>query len=112
MHMPYVELDPEIILAAIDGQENVFTAEQEKAEAFYRQFICPSCKGGSLRKYFTPGHAFRQGSGWIIARATLICNECSCHFDPHSGLILEMGNPAKVPSALPIVNPSSSSSAH
>jgi acetone carboxylase gamma subunit len=90
--MPLVELDPEIALAAIEGQVNLLEGEQKKADAFYRQFICPSCKSGSLSKRFDPRHAFAD-SDWLIARATLICNECGCHFDPHSGLLLEPGKP-------------------
>jgi len=100
--MPYVELDPEIALAAIEGHQNIFTAEQERADAFYRQFICPSCKGASFSKRFNARHAFAD-ENWHIARATLFCNECGCHFDPHSGLILEMGNPAKVEPSIPII---------
>lgn len=106
--MPYVELDPEVALEAIEGHESIFTGEQLKADAFYRQFICPSCKSSSLGKRFNARHAFADPS-WHIARATLVCNECGCHFDPHSGLILEMGNPAKVESPIPIISSSSSS---
>lgn len=100
--MPYKELDPEIIFAAIEGYENILDGEQKKADSFYRQFICPSCKGANLTKHFTPRHAFSDPD-WLIGRATLICDACGCHFDPHSGLILEMGNPAKVPSDIPIL---------
>jgi len=105
--MPYVELDPEIAQAAIEGHENILRAEEEKAEAFYRQFICPSCKGGSLARRMHPQHAFAD-PGWLIARATLVCNQCGCHFDPHTGIILAMGNPAKVESPIPLITPSSS----
>jgi hypothetical protein len=100
--MPYTELDPEVALAAIAGYENAFEGEQRKMDAFYRQFICPSCKSGSLSKRFLPGHTFADPDH-LLARATLVCNECKCHFDPHSGLILEMGNPAKVPPHIPII---------
>lgn len=102
--MPYKELDPEVIFDAIQGHENVLEGEQKKAEAFYRQFICPSCKGAKLTKHFIPEHAFADPN-WFAGRATLICDACGCHFDPHSGLILSMGNPAKVPSDVPILDP-------
>jgi len=107
--MPYTELDPEVAWAAIDGYESAFDGEQKKLDAFYRQFICPSCKGQSLSKRFNAGHAFSDSS-CLIARATLVCDECKCQFDPHSGLILELGNPAKVTPRIPIIGSTPSSS--
>ena len=101
-YMLYKELDPAVAWAAIEGQGNLFTAAQEKADAFYRQFVCPSCKGASLSKRFNARHAFAD-PGWMVGRATLLCAECQCHFDPHSGLILEMGNPANVQPDIPII---------
>jgi hypothetical protein len=107
--MQYTEIDPEIAQAAIEGYESAFDGEQKKLDAFYRQFICPSCKSPSLAKRFNAGHAFSDPS-CLIARATLVCNECKCQFDPHSGLILELGNPASVPPHIPIIGSTPSSS--
>jgi hypothetical protein len=107
--MPYVEMKPEDVFALLEGQENVLEGEQKKADAFYRQFICPTCGSANLSKRFDPRHAFSDPN-WIIPRATLYCNDCRCHFDPHSGLILDTGNPARLPPPVHIINPSSSSS--
>jgi hypothetical protein len=107
--MAFVELKPEVVFAALEGHKNILVGEQEKMDAYYRQFICPSCKSPSLSKRFIPGHAYSDPS-YTLARATLLCNECKCHFDPHSGLILEVGNPARVSPHIPIIGSSSSSS--
>ena len=102
--MPYIELDPDVVLKAIEGHENILEGEQKKMEAFYRQFICPSCKGTALSKRFDSRHAFADPE-CLLARATLACNDCNCHFDPHSGIIISMGNPAGIPSRIPIIDP-------
>jgi hypothetical protein len=93
--MPLVEMKPEDVLAAIEEYSDALSGEQEKIDAFYRQFICPSCKCSALSKRYQTRHAFAD-SNWLIPRATLVCNQCKCQFDPHTGIILEMGNPAKV----------------
>lgn len=107
--MPFVEMTPEDALAAVEGYEDVLTGEQLKLNAFYRQFICPSCKGTSLSKRHATRHAFADPN-WLVARATLVCNQCKCEFDPHTGIILEMGNPAKVELPYGLIDPSSFSS--
>jgi hypothetical protein len=107
--MPYREMNPEDVWKAIEGHENVLSGEQKKMDVFYRQFVCPSCKGTALSRRFDPRHAFADPTQ-IMARATLFCDECHCHFDPHSGLILEMGNPALAYKSIPIIGSSSSSS--
>ena len=107
--MPYVEMKATDVFALLEGQEPILEGEQKKADSFYRQFACPTCKGTSLGKRFEPRHAFSDPN-WLIPRATLLCNECGCHFDPHSNIIISIGNRAKVPSPIPLIGISSSSS--
>jgi hypothetical protein len=95
--MPFVELDPEVVLKAIEGFENELDPELRALDSFYRQFVCPRCRG-ETRKEFSGGerggHAFADSST-LNPRALLRCVSpvCGCLFDPHSGLLVERGKP-------------------
>jgi len=104
--MAYVTMSPELVRKAIEGIANVLEPEQVKLEAFYRQFKCGRC-GGCYHKEFSARHAFPEGGEHLLARALLRCSACRALFDPFSGLYVEMGNPAAVPPAIPIIRPSS-----
>jgi hypothetical protein len=96
--MPFVELDPEVAWKAIEGFENELDPELRALETFYKQFVCPRCRG-EMRKEFAGGerggHAFADGDT-LNPRALLRCvnPECRCLLDPHSGLLVERGKPA------------------
>jgi hypothetical protein len=104
--MAFVTMDPELARKAIEGIENVLEPERLKFEAFYRQFKCERC-GGEYHKEFSRRHAFPEGGENLIARALLRCSAGRALFDPFSGMYVEMGNPAAVPPAIPIIKPSS-----
>jgi hypothetical protein len=93
--MPYVPMDPDVITDILKEYTDILTPEQEKLDSFYRQFVCPSCRSTNMVKHFTAAHAFAD-STWKVPRATLICADCSCHMDPHSGLLLARGNTNKI----------------
>lgn len=101
--MAYKTLDPEVAAAAIEGYQNELAPDQKANDAFYRQFRCKRC-GGACQKETDPKHAFSDPSS-LTPRSLLRCLECRCLFDPHSALILEMGNLAKVTSDVPIIRP-------
>jgi len=97
--MPVVELNPEIALKAIEGYENELEPELVSLAAFYRQFVCPRCEG-EVRKELSAGgerggHAFAD-KNYLTPRALLRCLDCSCLFDPHSGVVVERGKPAPI----------------
>ena len=102
--MAYVTLPPETVLRAIEGYEDVLTPVVKAEEAFYRQHDrCTRC-GGLRHKEFLANHAFADPSS-LVARAVLRCAGCGSLYDPHAGLFVEMGNPAKVPSDPRILKP-------
>lgn len=103
--MAYVTIPAELVRKAIEGYENVLDPDNTKLEAFYRQFACRRC-GGSYHKEFSPSHAFSGNSDHLVARALLRCNDCKSLFDPFSGLMVEMGNPAAIPPVVPIIKKS------
>lgn len=94
--MPFVEMDPELVFALIEGYEDVLTPAVNKLDAFYRQFVCPTC-GGSCRKELqvnaNGGHAFSDPDT-PVARCVLRCQVCSTLFDPHTGILLQRGDGA------------------
>jgi|SRR3982751_5353759 hypothetical protein len=89
MSKPFIELDPELARKAVEGYENVLVGEQKKLDVFYRQFTCLRCHG-SVQKETVLGHAFADADT-LVARSVLRCTACRCLFDPHSGLVLELG---------------------
>lgn len=101
--MPFVEMDPLLIWKAIEGYQNELAPEQKGLDAFYRQFKCPRC-GSDCRKETVLKHAFSDPDT-RVARSVLRCLTCEALFDPHSGIRLEMGNPAKAPPDIPIIDP-------
>jgi hypothetical protein len=92
--MPFIEMDPELAAKAIEGYQNELESENRKLEAFYRQFRCKRCQG-PVRKETLANHCFADGET-LVPRAVLRCEQCSCLFDPFSGLVLETGDPSKV----------------
>lgn len=102
--MSFVELDPEVALKAIEGYENELDPELKSLAAFYRQFVCPRCKGEMSREFAvgeSGGHAFAD-KNFATPRSLLRCRGCSCLFDPHSGMIVERGKP---PSTITSLDP-------
>lgn len=96
----FVELDPLLAWKAIEGYPNELDTERKSLDAFYRQFACQRC-GGPMRKEISPKHVFSDPNT-LAPRSVLRCTQCACLLDPHSGLLLELGDADKV-HGLPIV---------
>ena len=85
-------MNPEVARNAVEGYTNELEGESRTLDAFYRQFRCLRCKG-PCRKEFVAGHAFAEGT--LTARSCLRCTSCNCLLDPHSGLLLDLGDQKK-----------------
>lgn len=96
-------LDPIITSKLLEGHEDVITPLAEERKNFYQNQNCPHCDGNSLTMQGDSKTMFRGNDP--LPRYTLSCDNCDCLFDPHSGLILSMGNRAKafVPS-VPLID--------
>lgn len=103
--MPFKELDPEICWKAIEGYQNELAPEQKALDAFYRQHVCKRCGSTCRKEVLNARHAFADPET-LVPRSVLRCTRCECLFDPHTGIILEMGNLAKAQPEIPIVRPS------
>lgn len=90
--MSFEQLDPRITLKLLEGRRDVISPLAEKREKFYAQQECPNCGGNSLTKIGDPDTMFRDGDP--LPRYTLNCDNCDCLFDPHSGILLSIGNKA------------------
>lgn len=83
-------MDPALARKLVEGYQNELEPQRKALEAFYRQCRCPKCKG-TCRREFVPGHSFADPDTFV-ARSCLRCTTCDCLFDPHSNLVLEMGD--------------------
>ena len=83
-------LDPRITLKLLEGREDVITPLAQERERFYKSQRCPRCSGDANSKVGDPKHLFVEGEA--LPRYQLRCDNCSCLFDPFSGIVLEMGN--------------------
>lgn len=93
--MPFIEMDPKLAFKAIEGYQNELGPEKRKLDAFYRQFVCKRCGGAVQKETASWRHAF--GDPEILTpRAVLRCTQCRMLFCPHTGIILENGNPDAV----------------
>jgi hypothetical protein len=95
-------MDPDEISKLLEGHTNIVTPMAEKREAFYKSQQCPNCESTSLTRSTNSRIAFRGDDP--LARYVMTCQDCDCVFDPHSNLVLEMGNRAKLKSAIPLLS--------
>ncbi len=94
-------MDPEETLRLLEGHKDIITPLAEARERFYKEQECPSCGSTSFTRSTNARIAFRGSDP--IARYLLSCQDCGCTFDPHSKMVLEMGNRAKLEPAIPIL---------
>lgn len=95
-------IDPEITIKLLEGHKDVITPAAEEREAWYKNQTCIRCGSSALKKHGDSRTLFRGNDP--LPRYNLICQSCECMFDPHSGLLLSMGNPGKaLEPAIPIL---------
>ena len=86
-------MDPEATLKLLEGRKDIITPLAEAREAFYQSQTCIRCGSPALIKVGDANTMFRSNEP--LPRYLLKCASCECLFDPHSGLLLSMGNQAK-----------------
>lgn len=91
----YKELDPEVARRAIEGFEDELDAEAKALDEFYSKFKCPRGCYNKLQREIDGRHAFAD-PGTLVPRSLLRCRTCGYLVEPHSGTILESGNPGKM----------------
>lgn len=86
-------LDPQITKKLLEGHKDIITPLATQRGNFYKMQSCPHCGGNALQKFGEPGSLFVDGDP--IARYRLRCDNCDCEFDPHSGIVIRIGNIGK-----------------
>lgn len=95
-------MDPEEVLKLLEGHKDIITPMAEEREKFYRSQQCPRCGSTSLVRSTNANIVFRGDDP--LARYILTCEECDCVFDPHSNLMLKIGNLGKLAPAIPLLD--------
>ena len=95
-------IDPRITAKLLEGYKDTITEAAKQREQFYHDQICPYCQGTELRRHGDIRFMFRPNDP--LPHYQLTCMNCDCLFDPHSGIVLKIGNLGKalVP-AFPII---------
>lgn len=100
--MPFKELDPRITAKLLEGHRDVITPLAAEREHFYQSQSCPTCGSTTLEKEGDSRFLFREGEA--LPRYLLRC-QCGCVFDPHSGILLTIGNKAEtLEPAVPLID--------
>lgn len=102
----FKEMDPELVLAAIEGHEDILTPQAERLGTLYQSKSCPRCHQG-LQKEFDPRHVFAD-QNQPIGRSLLRCVNCRYLLDPHTDMVIEYGDSSKTPTPkpdIPYINP-------
>jgi len=95
-------MDRDLLEQCLEGHEDVLTPKAEERNKFFGSLQCPRC-GSECR----PESIVRaEESGAVLTKTNARCLGCGCLFEPDLGLIIEMGNLAKLEPDIPIIHPS------
>jgi len=85
--------DPRITIKLLEGKKDILGPLVEKRDAFYKSRQCLRCGGGTFTKVANPKTLFIPEDP--LPRFLLKCKDCECLFDPHTNILLKMGNLGK-----------------
>ena len=90
--MPTKILPKGLAALLIQGEEDLITPRVELEQQIRDTTPCPRC-GGHFEKVLDPDRAFSPDR--VLPRFFHKCEVCGYTHDPHSGLVIDLGNPAK-----------------
>lgn len=85
----FKELDPDVVLKLLEGQQDLLTPELKKEEAFFRNTSCPTCGERGLEAVLNEKRPFSPGVP--LPNKFLRCR-CGTEFEPYTRLILSVGS--------------------
>lgn len=91
----YKEMSEEALLLAIEGYQDELAPAKRVQDAFYRNCRCPRCSGECDAIFLSITHSLPR-EGELVHRSGLKCRLCEAVFDPHSNIIVSLGNPGKI----------------
>lgn len=99
----FKEMNQEVLKAIVEQEVDLLTPLVEADQKVYDSAACPRCGGATIKErdlkrdieVLDDGTAFSTSSR-PIPRYLSRCVDCGCLFDAFSGLLLEMGNLARI----------------
>ena len=88
--MSMIPLDPRITVKLLEGYENTLDKMVQEREQFYNSQSCPYCKGQAFVKTADIRRMFSNEDP--LPRFQLRCLNCTCIWDPFTGMIEKLGN--------------------
>jgi hypothetical protein len=85
----FKELDPDVVLKLLEGQQDLLTPELKKEEALFRNTSCPTCGARGLEAVINEKRPFNPGVP--LPNRFLRCI-CGTDFDPYTRLVLSVGS--------------------
>jgi hypothetical protein len=85
--------DPRITMKLLEGRKDLLGPLAEARRKFYDDQHCIRCGGTAFTRITDSKTMFVPNDP--LPRYLLKCRDCECLFDPHSGLLLTMGNLGK-----------------
>lgn len=83
----FIELDPEEVRKALEGQEDVLSGARDEQNAFYASKTCPrGCGAEMVREHISQKHTYVQGE--LLPRWGLRCVACHTLIDPYTDIIV------------------------
>lgn len=98
--MIFKEMSGKKIRELLDGQKDILTPLVEADMEIYRDSSCPRC-GGTVQPEIDMNRVLAGNR--IVPRQNCRCVDCSCLFEPFTGMIIEMGNLARIEPRIPII---------
>ena len=106
----FKEMDPELIKAILEEEEDVLTPLVEADQKLYDDTACPQCYGKTIPendlrhlRVNKDGSEVVSVSDRPIPKKLCRCVDCGALVDPFSGIQLEMGNIGKIRPRIPII---------
>ena len=85
--------DPRITMKLLEGRTDLLGPLAEARRKFYEDQRCIRCGGSAFSRIADSRTMFTQDDP--LPRYLLKCRDCECLFDPHSRILLTMGNLGK-----------------
>lgn len=108
--MFFKEMDPELIKSILAEETDILTPLLEADQKIYNEASCPQCGGTTVKERDLDNDLEVLEDGSVVSKSTrpipkylCRCVDCRCLFDPFSGLLLEMGNLARIEPRIPII---------
>lgn len=89
----YQEMPEDELRAILEANEKTpdeLAAAKKAQEAFIRNTPCTRCGGACVASF--PGVRMVFPAGSVLPNYTLTCRSCGAEFDPHTGILLRLGN--------------------